>query len=409
MDSTSHNLDSLLHPISIDEFFADSWERKPLFIQRRNNDYYRGLLTDRDLEDIISNSDLRYPAIQLAKNGTFYPAAAYTSDARVGQLVLKGVPNVGTISAEYGKGTTIVLPALLRTWEPLRILAWRLETELDFSIHANAYITPGQAAGFPAHYDTHDIFVLQIAGRKRWQVTEPPIHLPHRSQTFKPEGFKPGPVLAEFELEAGDLLYLPRGYVHATTTSDSHSAHVTMGVNIFTWADLVGDLVPAGAANQEFRRSLPPGFASRAELRPSITRQLRRLLDSVGVRTMFDSDRYFEQLRRDAIAASWARNPVRFRADAIALSLDSQLHAPSEQRYTLARNGEEVTLDFEGRQYLFSARFWPALNAMCSRPAFNLKELGCGLDGQTLLGFAGFLQSVGFLHGLPRLPNGRHD
>lgn len=409
MDSSSHNLGSLLHPISIEEFFADSWERRPLFIQRGNNDYYRELLTDRDLEDIISNSDLRYPAIQLAKNGTFYPAAAYTSDARVGQLILKGVPNVGTISAEYGKGTTIVLPALLRTWEPLRILAWHLETELDFSIHANAYITPGQAAGFPAHYDTHDVFVLQIAGRKRWRVTEPPIHLPHRSQTFKPEGFKPGPLLAEFELAAGDLLYLPRGYVHATTTSDSHSAHVTMGVNIFTWADLVGDLVPSSAANEEFRRSLPPGFASRAELRPTITRQLTRLLDSVGVRTAFDSDRYFDQLRRDAIAASWARNPVRFRADAIALSLDSRLRAPSEERYTLARSGEEVTLDFEGRQYLFSQRFWPALSAMCARPAFSLGELGGGLDSQTLLGFAGFLQSVGFLRGLPRLPNGRHD
>jgi ribosomal protein L16 Arg81 hydroxylase len=409
MDSTSHNLGSLLHPWSIDEFFADSWERKPLFIQRRDRDYYRDLLTDRDLEDIISNSDLRYPAIQLAKNGTFYPAAAYTSDVRVGQLVLKGVPNVGTISAEYGRGSTIVLPALLRTWEPLRMLAWRLETELDFSIHANAYITPGQAAGFPAHYDTHDVFVLQIAGQKRWRVTAPPIRLPHKSQTFKPEGFTPGPLIAEYELEAGDLLYLPRGYVHATTTSDSHSAHVTMGVNIFTWADLVGELVPSSALNEQFRQSLPPGFASRAELRPSITRQLSKLLDSVGVHPAFDADRYFEQLRRDAMAASWARNPVRFRADAIALSWDSRLHAPSEERYTLARNGEEVTLVFEGRQYLFAARFWPALSMMCSRPAFSLKEFNGGLDGQTLLGFAGFLQSVGFLRGLPRLPDGRHD
>ena len=130
--TVSHNLGWLLHPLSTDDFFTGYWERKPLFIQRHDSEYYRGLLTNRNLEDIISSSDLRYPAIQLAKNGSFYPAAAYTSDARVGQLVLKGVPNVGTISAEYAKGTTIVLPALLRTWEPLRTLAWRLETELDF-------------------------------------------------------------------------------------------------------------------------------------------------------------------------------------------------------------------------------------------------------------------------------------
>ena len=409
MDSVSHNLGWLLHPLSTDDFFRGYWERKPLYIQRHDSEYYRGLLTNRDLEDIISSSDLRYPAIQLAKNGSFYPAAAYTSDARVGQLILKGVPNVGTISAEYAKGTTIVLPALLRTWEPLRTLAWRLETELDFSIHANVYLTPGQTCGFPAHYDTHDILVLQIAGQKRWRVTEPPIKLPHRSQTFKPEGFKPGPLVAEFELEAGDLLYLPRGYVHATTTSDTHSAHVTMGINIFTWADLVGDLVPASAANEDFRGALPPGFASQPKLRPSIKQRLTRLLGGVGVRTEFDYDRYFDQLRRDAIAASWARNPVRFNADAIALSPDSRLQAPAAQRYSLIRNGEEITLEFEGRQYLFSARFWPTLSAICASPAFHLEEVGDGLDRDTLLGFAGFLQSVGFLRGLPRLSKRRND
>ena len=409
MDSVSHNLGSLLHPLSTHDFFLGYWERKPLFIQRRDSDYYRGLLTNRDLEDIISSSDLRYPAIQLAKNGSFLPAAAYTSDARVGQVVLKGVPNVGTISAEYAKGSTIVLPALLRTWEPLRTLAWRLETELDFSIHANVYLTPGETSGFPAHYDTHDILVLQIAGQKRWRVTEPPIKLPHRSQTFKPDGFQPGPLVAEFALEAGDLLHLPRGYVHATTTSDTHSAHVTMGINIFTWTDLVGDLVPASAANEDFRGALPPGFASRTELRPSIKQQLTRLLGSVGVRAEFDYDRYFDQLRRDAIAASWARNPVRFHADAIALCPDSRLQAPAAQRYSLVRNDEAVTLEFEGRQYFFSARFWPTLNAMCSSPAFHLGAVGCGLDHNTLLGFAGFLQSVGFLRGLPRLPKRRDD
>jgi hypothetical protein len=167
--------------------------------------------------------------------------------------------------------------------------------------------------------------------------------------------------------------------------------------------------VPASAGNEDFRRSLPPGFASRAELRPSIKQRLTRLLSTVGVRTEFDYDRYFDQLRRDAIAASWARNPVRFNADAIALSHDSRLQAPAAQRYSLARNGEEITLEFEGRQYLFSARFWPTLSAICATPTFLLGEVGGGLDSNTLLGFAGFLQSVGFLRGLPRLPQRRDD
>jgi ribosomal protein L16 Arg81 hydroxylase len=400
MDSGIASLGSLLHPISIDAFFADYWERQPLFIRGRDSDYYRELITNRDLEDIVSNADLRYPAIQLAKGGVYYPAASYTSDVPIGQSVLKGVPNVGTISAEYAKGATIVLPALLRTWEPLRMLAWRLELELDFSIHANVYITPGQTCGFPAHYDTHDILVMQIAGQKRWFVDTPTIKLPHRTQAFKPEGFRPGPRLAEFELNAGDLLYLPRGYVHSTTTSDRHSAHVTLGINVFTWADLVKNLLPSCVDNEAYRRALPPGFASRVELRPAIKQQLMRMLGGVGAQ--YDYDRYFDQLRRDSMAAAWGRNPVRFRSDAIALSADSRLRAPPEHEYSLVRKGDEVTLDFGGRQYLFPARYWPTLCVMRTRPSFRLSEVGGSLDSQTVLAFAGFLQGLGFLRGLPR-------
>ena len=32
----------------------------------------------------------------------------------------------------------------------------------------NAYITPPENQGFAAHYDTHDVFVLQVSGSKRW-------------------------------------------------------------------------------------------------------------------------------------------------------------------------------------------------------------------------------------------------
>jgi ribosomal protein L16 Arg81 hydroxylase len=399
MDSGTHNFASLLHPISLDEFFADYWERKPLVVQRRADDYYRGLLTDGDLEDIISNSDLRYPAIRLAKDGSYYPPAVYTNDVEIGQLLFQGVPDLAKVSAEYAKGATIALPALHRTWGPLRTLCERLQEQLDFAIDANVYVTPGQAAGFTPHYDTHDILVLQIGGRKRWLIDEPTIKLPHNSQMFNPAGFKPGPRLAEIELAGGDLLYLPRGYVHSTTTSDCHSAHVTIGINAYTWADLVGELVPSSIECEEFRKAVPPGFATQVELRPAIKQQLTRLLP--GLRTDSDYERYFEQLSREAKAAARRRMRVPFRANVIALSPESRLQAPDPQRYGLARSGEDVILDFEGRKYVFPAPLWPTLSAMCASPSFCIRDLCDGLDTNAVLGFAGFLQGMGFLEKAP--------
>ncbi len=393
MNPRDHDLASLLDPISVGEFFGNHWERAPLFVQQRGESYYEGLLTNRDIEEIISNSDARYPALMLAKGGQFFPPEAYTSDVQVGQSTLHGVPDVDKIAAEYAKGASITMSALHRTWAPLRALCSRLDEELDHSTNANVYVTPGRAAGFPPHYDTHDVLVLQIAGKKRWLIDEPTIKLPHQSQVFKPEGFTPGRRLMEIELHAGDLLYLPRGYVHSTTTSECHSLHVTVGINIYTWADLVGDLVPSRVENEELRRALPAGFASRAELRPALKDQLTRMLPSLAAR--IDFDQMFNRLT--GMTKAWRRRPTRFRADVIVILPDSLLQAPAANRYNLMQNGGDVTLDFEQKVYLFPAPTAPLLSAMCTRPTFRLTEISDAPNMEAVLRFARYLQSIGFL------------
>src|SRR6266480_4558078 len=72
-----------------------------------------------------------------------------------------------------GRGATLVLQGLHRTWPPLVAFASELAAELGHPVQVNAYVTPPQNTGFAAHYDVHDVFVLQIAGRKKWRVHEP--------------------------------------------------------------------------------------------------------------------------------------------------------------------------------------------------------------------------------------------
>ena len=400
MEKRIHDLVSLLHPTSLDTFLSTYWEKDLLSVQRGDEGYYEGLLTNHDLEDIVSSWDSRYPAIMLAKDGVFYPPQAYCEDVKMGQATFSGVPNLKKLSAEYGRGATIALTSLDRSWKPLSDLCMRLEEQLDHGVKTNIYITAGQTAGFPPHYDTHDILVLQIAGKKLWRIYEPTIKLPDVSQACDPKRFSPGPQLTEIELQPGDLLYLPRGYGHAAVTPRSHSAHVTVGIHVYTWAGVLKELDPSCVRVDEFRKSLPPGFAGRVELRPAIREQLKRI--APGQITDRNVDRVFDSFVRNVNQAR-RRMPARFRMDASVISVNSLLKVPTDRRYQLSRiSGEPndtatLTLEFDGNKYSFPAQLEAVLNSMCSRGSFRLKELSGGINSEAMVGLAGYLQSIGFL------------
>ena len=281
---------ALLAPVLPDDFFRNHWERKPLHLSRGDAHYYDGVLTNDDLESIISHADLRYPAIQLFRDGYAVPEL-YTKNIQFGREVFNGVPDVAQIQSEYRSGSTVVLLALHRTWAPLRELCQSLENDFTHLVHANAYLTPGDAPGFAPHYDTHEVFVLQVAGSKRWRVFQPPLALPHGTQPFTPTGYVPRPLL-ELELKQGDLLYLPRGYVHAAHTSQVHSAHVSIGITVYTWVELLSELIASSKEFHQFRTALPPGFARREEMKKTLKEHL-----AVGTQRLIgncDSDRLID-------------------------------------------------------------------------------------------------------------------
>ena len=62
--------------------------------------------------------------------------------------------------------------------------ARRLRTELGHPVQINAYITPPQNQGFAPHYDVHDVFVLQVAGRKQWTIHAPVVTDPLDNQPW---------------------------------------------------------------------------------------------------------------------------------------------------------------------------------------------------------------------------------
>jgi ribosomal protein L16 Arg81 hydroxylase len=312
----------LLTPVRPELFFKRHWENQPLHVRRSARDYYAELLTNRDVEAAISSGGLRYPAIQLARDGRFFAPEAFTRNIRSGGDMFTGVPDLERIRAEYRSGATISLPGLHRTCKPLGELAAAIEAEFDHPVHTNVYVTPANATGFTPHYDTHEVFVLQIAGSKQWRIHAPPLPLPHRSQPFDPRSWAPSVTLFELELAPGDLLYLPRGFVHTTTTADRPSVHVTLGITVYTWVDLLTEWVQASRYNRSFRHALPPGFAGHEAIRQSLGDRLRLMI--AELQSITDYDKFL-----DSFSCRVRSARVELRAD---FSTDVTNTEPREQR-----------------------------------------------------------------------------
>lgn len=87
-------------------------------------------------------------------------------------------------------------------------------------------------------------------------------------------------------LRAGDVIYLPRGWLHSATADSEVSAHLTVGVHVVTRFLLVEAMLATLANDPRLRASLPAGvdLADPARLAPHIETVLgvmREVFDEV--------------------------------------------------------------------------------------------------------------------------------
>ncbi|MFJ4656812.1 cupin domain-containing protein [Nocardia sp. NPDC088792] len=273
-EGTQFDLTALLAPISPETFRAEYWERQPLLVRRDDPGHYDGFLTLDDIDAMISMAGAALSDVMVVSDGkTWKPGEL----AQGGRDALTN--SLAALYERYRAGSTVVLNYAHDRWEPLQRSARRLGTELGALVRMNIYLTPPGSRGFKPHYDRHDVFVVQVHGSKQWQLGDPPYELPLHELPF---GFaQEGTTLdREIELNAGDLLYLPRGTLHTAATGASASAHVTLGVHPVIWghvlADAVQDIILTDA---RFRGGLPAGFTRDDALRDQVGQTFAELVE----------------------------------------------------------------------------------------------------------------------------------
>ncbi len=240
----------LLSPVADEEFLASYREQAPLHIERSDSEHFQRLLSSDDIEMLLSAGSQFYPDVQLVNAAADIPMGEYTDSDR--RIVTPG------LWAHYRRGATVVISGAERQFYQLSDLCRSVSTELCMRSQANLYLSPGSHQGFGPHYDTHDVFVLQVSGSKEFRFYRSDIELPFCEETFPSDYIVDSEVQETVLLTAGDTLYIPRGFIHdAVAQSDEPSLHITLGVFPIVLRDLVQEMVQAIAENDvDFRRAI---------------------------------------------------------------------------------------------------------------------------------------------------------
>jgi ribosomal protein L16 Arg81 hydroxylase len=365
----------LLNPVSREEFFGEYWEKQPLVVKRGQPDYFSGLVSLDEVDRVLTTLDLRHPNVVLKNADGNVSADDYT--------VHGDSLDVAKVYQLFEQGSTIVLAFLDTVVPALTSFCRSIESEFTFPCQTNVYLTPVGAKGARHHYDTHDVFVLQVTNSKRWTVYGTPLELPLKDQDFDSSIHERGEPTLSFELEAGDMAYIPRGAVHDARSADNVSLHITLGVLSYTWIDLLVELAADTALHDSaFRRALPAGFARQDFDRANARETFRDLIRQLAARSDIDMilDRFADEFM--AARPPALRGQLAQMAALKALTLDSIAGARMGSVSRVSMEGEFCSVDCYGRKIRFPGHASEALRFALSNPRFAVRELSGNLDGE---------------------------
>lgn len=384
----------VIAPHSVDDFFNNYHEKDILHIKRNNSNYYNNILTSEEISSYLDRQDIFYPSVRVVKNGKEIPSAEYTmKQVPIGHHKKDGVVNNEKAFALFNTGATLVIQAGQRYFDNLSKCCLALSQKFNSPVQANLYITPDRSVGFNPHWDTHDVFVLQISGTKTWKLYGFEKELPTKNQKFISAGYNKEP-LQTLQLFPGDFLYVPRGYVHDAMADDGISAHITIGVLSYTWARLFNEVFPQLEEIKGFREAVPFWKGDLSELIQEKIELLKESLAGLdfnkGIRRLNDNynrmqpqpvNRYFQSL-----------------LDVKHLSDHTKLCVNEGVVLRTTETGEGINLHLLGKTIAMPEGFKPVVNYVLEKKQFRAGELPLNGNGEAKTGILNKLIKEGVLH-----------
>jgi hypothetical protein len=357
-------LRDLLAPLSVDEFVDAYRDRRHLHVARGRPDYFES----RVACDALTADGLAFEAEN--------PGKLTRLDDHHNHA-----PELFAICRELGR-------------------------ELGAIVGANVYYARPGGEGIGPHIDSHDVFVMQLRGRKRWRLYEgpvlPPLSLPAfsfesldvrrpRADFRTAQTVDHGALIADVVVESGDFLYVPRGTFHDVLAIDVDSLHITLGALPVTRIDWLTAAVTAGArADAGLRRGLPIGALEPGPVDPAHRAEL-----AADLRALADA------LDADLAIGELAQAYVRFRGLAGVrrppAAIEGWFERVPEAEATLDVTVGRARLTVNGKLVDLPARAAAAVRHVLASTRFTASSLPGDLEDKERIGLLDRLARVGLV------------
>lgn len=283
------------------------------------------LVTLADLDGLVGGGLPAPGQIEAHRDGFRVPASRFTWGANGEYDGMEQLARPYAVTRLIEDGAGLYLNFLHRNVRSVNDLTRRLAFESGHRVSAAAFLTPPGTSTFPYHYDVQSVLLLQTVGSKTWALQRPLLEKPLEHESFQD-------VIGEAEqrgivdrapdltvtLNAGDVLWIPRGWLHHGITTDEPSLHVTIAFHPFTKYWLAQEMVRSldGPESLSLRDELPWGALRDPAVLGTVVEEVLSTLSSVlpgvdrgrAVRSAGGAARevYLEPAREESVSSALA-------------------------------------------------------------------------------------------------------
>jgi ribosomal protein L16 Arg81 hydroxylase len=393
-------LEQILAPLSLDSFFSEWWDRRPLHISRNDPSYFDSLFSLNWLEEVLQRSDLQIPFILILMADRQIPGAEYTRSLNYkGDSPAANYIDPKKVLEYYSQGATIQINGLEKLSAPLMRLNQSIGVYLGFPTRMTGFLTPPAANNAQAHRDPVDLFAVQLGGRKRWKIWDCPQMLPasamprHLNRGGAPSTYK---LLHDFTVAEGDTLYVPRGFYHQPMTTDCYSFHISLQAQVYTWYDVVSSVIHQSlirlGADPEFQKPMPTETLEQ-EYERLAARMIQEFRREARLKNAMD-EIYSRQVKN-----TYPSRPAQI-IDVLNLSgmnLDSRVMIRPGLAYAMIETGASIKLMFHNKEIELPLQVKPTIEHLSSVCRLSVRELASPSDDKEKLALVHRLTIEGFL------------
>jgi ribosomal protein L16 Arg81 hydroxylase len=240
--------------------------------------------------------------------------------------------------------------------------------------------------------------VLQLEGSKHWRIYKPSVDLPLKEAYEPIPGEQIGEPIREVHVKAGDLIYMPRGFIHEAFATDESSLHITVAVSVFRWADLMrAALVRLSANDVRFRQSVPVGALGGGEIADAFRAQFEELLQQFarGARVEDAVSSLGDQFLADMAVLPGAHFLPPEEIDRI--DVNTVLEKSKAMICRFIQDAASVSIQFPGNRIRAPMHLGPAFEFISKASRFPVSALPASLSDNSKLTLAKRLVRDGLL------------